>query len=69
MRVNCLNCNKVFDIPDERLPMGKKIVFPCPDCKGSIELDLTSKPAINADLPTEKKLKDRLTGQALKKKI
>jgi len=69
MRVNCLNCNKVFDIPDERLPMGKKIAFPCPACKGTIELDLTSKSAINAGLRSDKKPIDRPTGEALKKKI
>ena len=69
MRVTCSNCNKGFDIPDERLPMGKKITFPCPACKGIIELDLTSKSAINAGLRTDKKPIDRPTGEALKKKI
>jgi HD-like signal output (HDOD) protein len=49
--------------------MGKKIAFPCPACKGNIELDLTSKSAINAGLRSEKKPKDHPTGQALKKKI
>jgi hypothetical protein len=28
-------------IPDERLPKGKKIAFPCPRGKGIIELDLS----------------------------
>ena len=69
MRVTCSNCNKGFDIPDERLPMGKKIAFPCPACKGTIELDLTSKSAINAGLHTDKKPIDRPTGETLKKKI
>jgi HD-like signal output (HDOD) protein len=69
MRITCLNCNKVFDIPDERLPIGKKIAFPCPACKGTIELDLTSKSAVTAGPRTEKKPTDRPTGQALKKEI
>jgi HD-like signal output (HDOD) protein len=69
MRVTCSNCNKVFDIPDERLPMGKKIAFPCPACKGTIELDLTSKPPVTADSHTEKKSTDHPTGQSLKKEI
>ena len=69
MRVTCSNCNKGFDIPDERLPMGKKIAFPCPACKGTIELDLTSKLSANADSQAEKKSTDRPTGQALKKEI
>jgi HD-like signal output (HDOD) protein len=68
MRVECLKCHKVFDIPDERLPMGKQIAFSCPDCNGTIELDLTWKsrkdhaPALSSDKKLPK-------GEALKKKI
>ncbi len=69
MRVTCSNCHKGFVIPDERLPMGKKIAFPCPACKGTIELDLTPKSVVNTGPRTEKKPADRPTGQALKKEI
>nr|MBC8360406.1 HDOD domain-containing protein [Candidatus Desulfatibia profunda] len=69
MIVKCLNCPKVFNIPDERLPTGKKVIFPCPDCKGTIELDLRPKSAREGALPAEKKQKEHLTGEALKKKI
>jgi HD-like signal output (HDOD) protein len=69
MRVTCLNCNKEFDIPDDRLPKGKNITFPCPACKKTLELDLTSKPAMNAGLHTEKTQTDCPTGDVLKKKI
>jgi hypothetical protein len=69
MWVTCSNCKKVFDIPDERLPMGKTIAFPCPACKGTIELDLTSKPTDSANLRNEKTTTDRPTGQSLKKEI
>ncbi len=47
MKVTCSNCPKIFDIPDERLPMGKEIAFPCPNCKAIIEIDLRSMPAEN----------------------
>lgn len=69
MRVTCVNCNKVFDIPDERLPLGKKISFPCPACKGIIDLDLTLMSAKSADLRTEKQPSQHPTGEALKNKI
>jgi HD-like signal output (HDOD) protein len=69
MLLTCSNCSKRFDIPDERLPMGKKIAFPCPACKGTIQLDLTAKPLQDNGLSMDKKPIDRPTGEALKKKI
>lgn len=69
MRVNCLTCNKVLNIPDERLPMGKKVSFSCPACKETIKLDLTSKSAETAGFRTQNNPTDRPTGQDLKKEI
>ncbi len=69
MLVSCSNCIKKFDIPDERLPMGKKIAFPCPVCKGTIQLDLTENPSRDNSRPADKKPIDHPTGKALKKKI
>ena len=43
MKVQCNACKKVYNIPDERLPVEKKISFACPSCKNKIELDLRSK--------------------------
>jgi len=40
MKFDCPNCQKNYDVPDEKLPSRKRIVFPCPNCKGQIELDL-----------------------------
>jgi HD-like signal output (HDOD) protein len=40
MKVTCDQCNQSYNIPDERLPSGKKVTFPCPACKNSITLDL-----------------------------
>lgn len=45
MKIECANCNKSYEIPDERLPFGKEITFPCPNCKEKINLDLRSKSA------------------------
>ncbi len=40
MKISCASCNTSFSIPDEKLPMGKKVAFPCPSCKEKIRLDL-----------------------------
>ncbi|MGD9162523.1 MAG: HDOD domain-containing protein [Desulfobacteraceae bacterium] len=68
MKVECSTCKVQFNIPDERLPRGKKIAFPCPRCKGIIELDLSVQEGLETaqnDISQE----DFLKGEALKKKI
>ena len=84
MKVECLNCQKVYNIPDERLPMGKKVAFPCPNCKERISLDLRSTPEkeISSDIsldvekdqkkvttPAKAPLNDLASGDALKEKL
>ena len=69
MRVYCSNCGKVFNIPDERLPLGKMISFPCPGCTGTINIDLISKSTGESPFSSETKQKERLSGNDLKKKI
>ncbi len=84
MKVECLNCQKVYNIPDERLPMGKKVAFPCPNCKERISLDLRSTPKkeISSDIsldvekdqkkvttPAKAPLNDLPSGDALKEKL
>ena len=44
MKVECGNCDKSFELPDDRLPSGKKVSFPCPVCKSKITLDLRIDP-------------------------
>jgi HD-like signal output (HDOD) protein len=46
--------------------MGQEIAFPCPECKGSIKLDLRSKSAQDGAAAQTEKLP---SGEALKKKI
>ena len=44
MKVTCPECQKVFEIPRERLKRyDRKIAFPCPSCKkGHIKIELDS---------------------------
>lgn len=68
MRIGCSNCQKAFNIPDERLPMGQEIAFPCPACKTMVEIDLRSKPAEDST-STSLSSKKQPRGETLKKKI
>lgn len=40
MNIACKNCNSTYDLPDNRLPVGKMVSFPCPSCKNKVTLDL-----------------------------
>lgn len=51
MKVECENCAKAFELPDDRLPAGKKISFPCPACKSKITLDLRVQPEPEPEQP------------------
>ena len=37
MNVKYSNYNKLCNIREEKLPVGKKVAFPCPACKTIIE--------------------------------
>ena len=65
MKIKCPSCPKVLIIPEDRLPKGKTIVFPCPDCKGKIKIDLDQQMEPIPDDPSRR----HLSGAALKKKI
>jgi predicted Zn finger-like uncharacterized protein len=52
MKIECPHCHKRYRIKDEKLPMGKKVAFPCPACKSPIDLDLRLSPAPGA-MPAE----------------
>jgi HD-like signal output (HDOD) protein len=74
VKVTCQACNKDYELPDNRLPWGKTISFPCPGCKHAIKLDLRSrKPDAGPELKVEEAgfvgETDPAIGQALKKKI
>jgi putative nucleotidyltransferase with HDIG domain len=39
MKFTCLNCRNSYALPDDKLPRGKILAFPCPDCGKRIEID------------------------------
>ena len=43
MKINCTGCGKVYNIPEERLPIGEDVSFPCPACNNIINIDLRTK--------------------------
>jgi hypothetical protein len=65
MKIKCSNCPKVLVIPDDRLPKGKTLIFPCPDCHGKIRINADMTDTLRDPAPP----KERLTGDGLKKKI
>lgn len=38
MEIICDNCQARLNIPDERIPKGKKASFPCPKCKHRLQI-------------------------------
>lgn len=74
MQVSCENCQKSYDLPDDRLPKGKMVSFPCPACKAKITLDLRedqNKEESNRLVfkPLDDASEDSLDRNDLKKKI
>jgi HD-like signal output (HDOD) protein len=77
MNIACNSCGKSYNLPDDRLPQGRIVNFPCPACKSKVTLDL--RPPENEDGPSEsdrqvfKPLAETsgsaLDGEDLKKKI
>ena len=74
MQVSCGSCQKSYDLPDDRLPTGKMVSFPCPACKAKITLDLRSDQTAEEDnrlvfKPLDNSSEDTLDNEDLKKKI
>ena len=77
MEIACNSCHKSYNLPDEKLPQGRIVTFPCPACKSKVTLDLkTPQPeskATESDKLVFKPLADTaetvLDGEDLKKKI
>lgn len=66
MNIQCLHCRKTYEIPDQKLKQfGPKVSFPCPACKGIIEINRQAHHPIQAPEPD----KDLPTGEILKKRI
>ncbi|RPI78757.1 MAG: HDOD domain-containing protein [Desulfobacteraceae bacterium] len=67
MKIECSNCKKIYNIPEERLPKDQSFAFPCQACKTVVEIDLRSVlPEAAGSDPTEP---NHPVGDELKKKI
>jgi putative nucleotidyltransferase with HDIG domain/predicted Zn finger-like uncharacterized protein len=61
MRIVCPQCQKEYDIPDERLrQFGEQVRFPCPACKATIAVALSAPPDAGQALPAGDVLKKRI---------
>jgi HD-like signal output (HDOD) protein len=77
MNIVCKTCNNTYNLPDERLPQGRLVSFPCPSCKSKVTIDTRVAPETPADDLSErvvfKPLADSsessLSSDDLKKKI
>jgi HD-like signal output (HDOD) protein/DNA-directed RNA polymerase subunit RPC12/RpoP len=77
MNIACNNCDKSYNLPDERLPQGRVVNFPCPVCKSKIILDLRSSEKRQGPSARDKQVfkplaetsESALDGTDLKKKI
>jgi HD-like signal output (HDOD) protein len=79
MRIDCSTCQKSYTLPDDRLPHGKVVSFPCPSCKGKITLDLrpVEVAAVAVETPSDRLIfkpltdapESELTCDDLRKKI
>jgi ribosomal protein S27E len=74
MRIECPTCQKDHTLPDDRLPQGKVVTFPCPACKGIITLvSRIQEPDASAERlvfkPLSEGAESELSGEDLKKRI
>lgn len=69
MKIECQSCHKKYEVPDDRLPLGKEVSFPCQACKQTIKLDLRAKAPQGGAAASTATGKEFLTGEPLKQKI
>ncbi len=77
MKIECPKCNKSYNFPDEKIPVGKKIQFPCKECQELIHLYRNPDPVHepgeekieNREIPPSPPQQNYLQGEALKDKI
>lgn len=60
MNIACQKCNNTYNLPDDRLPQGRVVSFPCPSCKSKVTVDTRVKEA-----PEPEKESDRLVFKPL----
>jgi len=69
VKLQCPECHKVYQIPEERLPKDKEIAFPCPACKTIIKVERAGVPSAKAPAAGSQTDGDALKGEALKARI
>jgi HD-like signal output (HDOD) protein len=72
VKVECPNCHKVYQIPEERLPKAEVFSFPCPVCKQIIKLDrraMDGAPLGSSPLSSGETTGAAMKGEALKARI
>ena len=69
MLIECNNCQKRYNVPDEKIAsLGKRVVLPCPACKEKIEIIPENIGNQEAEIPAEDQSASGLpTGENLKK--
>lgn len=67
MKIECSHCNKVYNMPDERLPDKDRIVFPRPACKAIITVDRKPKPTHGTTITPVEPSKEIISGYHLRK--
>jgi predicted Zn finger-like uncharacterized protein len=53
MNVICDNCQSKFQIPDHKIPAGRRATVACPRCKGKILLGAKNAPAAGRGAPAD----------------
>ncbi|MDD5206095.1 MAG: zinc-ribbon domain-containing protein, partial [Desulfobacterales bacterium] len=66
VRLQCPECHKVYQIPEERLPNDKEVAFPCPACKTIIKVNRPVAPSAEASAAGAGTAGDAPKGEALK---
>lgn len=77
MNVACNSCGKSYNLPDDRLPQGRVVNFPCPACKSKVTLDLRTPENEDGSSESDRQVfkplaeisESALDGEDLKKKI
>lgn len=49
MKVDCSHCGKALNIPDEKIPVNKKVSITCPACKNKIAVERPSAKELDID--------------------
>ena len=55
MEIKCENCQARFNIPDEKIPKGQRVVIPCPKCKNKMTLDTRAPEQDNSEPQVEER--------------